>query len=149
MTSPSATIDAAIRPGPGSVAWRLHRERLMLLSWGRAILLQFAHPLVAAGGAEHSAFSDDPRDNPARLDLTFGTTEQAARAAARINGIHDMVYGRLAEPAGALPPMTPYSAHMPELLRWVHATLVDSSLLVYERFVAPLTPAEQDRYCAE
>ena len=43
-------------PSPGRVAWKVHRERVLLLGWGRAILLQFAHPLVAAGVADHSAF---------------------------------------------------------------------------------------------
>src|SRR4030095_2374626 len=42
-----------------------------------------------------------------------------------------------------------YSAHDPELLRWVHATLVESFLLAYELFVEPLSRAEKERYCAE
>ncbi|HET8576602.1 MAG TPA: oxygenase MpaB family protein, partial [Methylomirabilota bacterium] len=42
-----------------------------------------------------------------------------------------------------------YSAHDPALLAWVHATLLDSFLLIYERFVAPLTPKERDCYCLE
>lgn len=129
----------------------------MLLSWGRAILLQFAHPLVAAGVAEHSVFSDDPRANRGRLhrtvqamlDLIFGTPEQVACTAGRINAIHDRVRGHLREPTGALPAPTPYSARMPELLLWVYATFVDSALVVYERYVAPLTPVERDQYCAE
>src|SRR5262249_56389399 len=32
---------------------------------------------------------------------------------------------------------------------WVHATLVDTFLVTYERFVAPLTQEERDRYCVE
>src|SRR5207248_338442 len=42
-----------------------------------------------------------------------------------------------------------YSALDPHLLLWVYATLIDSSLLAYETFVAPLTPAERERYYAE
>ncbi|MCC6629891.1 MAG: DUF2236 domain-containing protein [Chloroflexi bacterium] len=158
VTEPRPAAPATLaRPGPGSMAWRIQRERLMLLSWGRAILLQFAHPLVAAGVAEHSAFSDDPRANRARLhrtiqamlDLTFGPDDVAARAAARINGIHDRVAGWLDAPVGIFAAGTPYSAHMPDLLLWVYATLIDSSLQVYERFVGPLTPGEQDQFCAD
>src|SRR5262249_59789469 len=37
----------------------------------------------------------------------------------------------------------------PAVLAWVHATLVDSFLLTYELFVAPLTVPERDRYCHE
>jgi uncharacterized protein (DUF2236 family) len=83
------------------------------------------------------------------LALIFGSPDEAARAAGRINGIHDRVQGQLSEPTGDLPATTPYSAHMPDLLLWVHATFIDSALLVYERFVGPLTPAERDQYCAE
>jgi len=42
-----------------------------------------------------------------------------------------------------------YSAHDPDLQRWVHATLLESILLTYERIVGPLTPGERDRYCFE
>ena len=36
-----------------------------------------------------------------------------------------------------------------ELIMWVHATLVDTSLLVYETYVGPLTPGERARYYDE
>ena len=42
---------------PTSVAERINGERLVVLGWGIAILLQVAHPLVAAGVAEHSSFT--------------------------------------------------------------------------------------------
>jgi uncharacterized protein (DUF2236 family) len=143
--------------GPASVAWRIHRERIMLLSWGRAIALQFAHPKVAAGVAQHSAFGGSSMENRARLhrtlqamlDLTFGDTARATTAADRIDTIHGWVTGRLTESVGAHASGAPYAARDPELLLWVFATMLDSSLLVFERFVAPLTPAERDRYCAE
>jgi uncharacterized protein (DUF2236 family) len=50
---------------------------------------------------------------------------------------------------GSVPAGTPYSAADPDLLLWVHATLLDSMLLAYETLVAPLTAEERDRYCAE
>ena len=41
--------------GPASEAWRLNREAMLLLGAGpRALLLQLAHPAVAAGVADHS-----------------------------------------------------------------------------------------------
>jgi uncharacterized protein (DUF2236 family) len=83
------------------------------------------------------------------LELTFGTEHQVARAAARINAIHDRVHGVLEAARGPFPAGTAYSARDPALLAWVHATLLDSFLLAYERFVAPLTDAERDRYCQE
>ncbi|HJQ50152.1 MAG TPA: oxygenase MpaB family protein [Gaiellaceae bacterium] len=50
---------------------------------------------------------------------------------------------------GPFPRGTPYSATDPELMRWVHATLVYSSLAAYELFVAPLTHQERERYHRE
>jgi uncharacterized protein (DUF2236 family) len=144
-------------PATTLMTWRLHREVVLLAGWGRAILLQLAHPLVAQGVADHSGFATQRRGHVKRLKrtlramlaLTFGTPTEAENAAAGINRIHDRVHGRLAEAAGAFAPGTPYSAHDPALLAWVHATLIDSFLLTYERFVAPLTAAERDRYCLE
>ena len=145
------------QPAPALMTWRLHREVVLLAGWGRAILLQLAHPLVAQGVADHSGFATDRRGHVKRLKrtlramlaLTFGGPRSAAEAAAAINRIHDRVHGRLAEAAGSFSSGAHYSAHDPALLAWVHATLVDSFLLTYERFVAPLTPAERDRYCRE
>ncbi len=143
--------------GPRSVAWKINREVVLLLGWGRAILLQFAHPLVAAGVAEHSTFMTNRRARLRRLrqtlramlDLTFGTKAEVERAAGGINAIHDRVRGVLREPTGIFPAGTPYSAHDPALLAWVHATLLDTFPLTYELFVGPLTPEEKDRYCVE
>src|SRR2546427_2115224 len=145
------------QPAPAPMTWRLHREVVLLAGWGRAILLQLAHPLVAQGVADHSGFATDRRGHVKRLKrtlramlaLTFGGPKGAAEAAAAINRIHDRVHGHLAEAAGSFSSGAHYSAHDPALLAWVHATLVDSFLLTYERFVAPLTPAERDRYCRE
>jgi uncharacterized protein (DUF2236 family) len=138
-------------------ARKLHREVVLLAGWGRAILLQLAHPMVAQGVADHSGFAEEKwgrvgrlrRTLSAMLALTFGAPEESARAAAAINRIHDRVHGQLAEAAGSFATNARYSAHDPALLAWVHATLVDTFLITYERFVAPLTPAERDQYCRE
>jgi uncharacterized protein (DUF2236 family) len=139
------------------VTWKLHREVVLLAGWGSAILLQLAHPLVAQGVAEHSAFLREPRGRVRRLRrtlesmlaLTFGDEHEAGHAVSRINAIHDRVHGALADPHGRFPAGTHYSAHDPDLLAWVHATLVDTFLETYQRFVADLTDDERDRYCAE
>ena len=139
------------------VARKINREIVVVLGWGRAILLQFAHPLVAAGLADHSSFQTDSRGYIARasrtvgamLSLTFGSDEEMQATASRINGIHHRISGTLRESAGAFPAGTPYSAGDPELLRWVHATMVDSVPMAYELLAGPLTREEKDRYCAE
>ena len=140
-----------------SIAWRVNAERLTLIGWSRAILLQLAHPLVAAGVAEHSSFREGRLTAAVRLHhtvhamlaLTFGSDAARADALARINAIHRRVNGRLTEGAGAFAAGTPYSAEDPALLLWVHATLLESIPLVYERLVEPLSEAERDRYCSE
>ena len=140
-----------------STGWKLQREIVLLLAWGPAILLQLAHPLVAQGIADHSAFRTQRHGRVRRLfgtvdamlQLSFGTEPQARAVLARINGIHDRVNGRLSGAAGAFSAGTPYTAHDPALLAWVHATLLDMNLRVYERYVAPLSVEEKDRYCAE
>jgi uncharacterized protein (DUF2236 family) len=140
-----------------SIAWKMHSEIALLLGWGRAILLQFAHPLVACGVAEHSDFLPNRgerwrrlrRTLDAMLAMTFGTADDAARVVRAINAVHDQVHGRLPEAAGPFAAGAAYSARDPTLLRWVHATLLDSFLLTYELYVGALTPEERDRYCAD
>src|SRR5262249_54344515 len=66
-----------------------------------------------------------------------------------VNRLHLGVTGRLTSDAGAFAAGTPYAAHDPELMRWVFATLVDTGLLLYPLFFAPLTAAEQERYYQE
>ncbi|MGH7332615.1 MAG: oxygenase MpaB family protein, partial [Candidatus Rokuibacteriota bacterium] len=143
--------------GAGTAAWTLQREIILLLAWGPAILLQVAHPLVARGVADHSAFRTERRGRARRLrrtvdamqQLCFGSERQALAAAARINAIHDCVHGQLPETAGIFAAGTPYSAHDPALLTWVHATLLHMNLRVYELVVAPLPVEDRDRYCLE
>ncbi|HZD54280.1 MAG TPA: oxygenase MpaB family protein, partial [Woeseiaceae bacterium] len=140
-----------------TVTHRINAERLVLLGWSRAILLQFAHPLIAAGIAEHSGFRDKPMAAVQRLRhtvramlaLTFGEDTDRELALERIRAIHRRVHGRLSADIGPFPAGTPYSAEDPELVLWVHATLVESVPMFYEMLIAPLTPAERDRYYAE
>lgn len=143
--------------GAGGATRSVNRERVLLLGWGRAVLLQLAHPLVAAGVAEHSRVLAGPggcwrrlhRTLGAMLALTCGAPEDAARAARAINAAHARVRGCLGESAGGFAAGTAYAALDPALLLWVHATTLDSFLRAHERYVGPLTGEEADRYCAE
>ena len=139
------------------LARRVNGEAVVVLGWGRAILLQLAHPLVAAGVGGHSEFAVGARAYlermrrtiSAMLSLTFGTEPEIAATVARINAIHARVQGRLPAAVGRYAAGTPYAAGDPSLLTWVHATLVDSQLLTFALFVGPLTTDEKDQYCAE
>ena len=139
------------------ISARVNAERLVLLGWSRAILLQLAHPLVAAGVAEHSSFREGRLTAALRLhhtvramlSLSFGGDAARESTLAQINAIHRRVNGVLPEAAGPFAAGTPYSAEDPALLLWVHATLLDSIPLIYERLIGPLSDVERDRYCVE
>jgi uncharacterized protein (DUF2236 family) len=136
---------------PGDAAWRIGRELALLLGGGRALLLQVAHPLVAAGVAEHSGYREDPWKRLAgTMDavwaVVFGSRAQADRAAGRVRAMHKKVNGTLAARMGPFPAGTRYSALDPELLLWVHATLVDSALLVHSKWVGGLSEADEVAY---
>src|SRR5688572_30550734 len=130
---------------------------MMLFGWGRAILLQLAHPLIAAGVYEHSSFRATPLAAVARLretvhamlSLTFGNDAQRDATLEGIRRIHRRVNGHLPETVGIYPRGTPYSAEQPALLLWVHTTLLESILLVHDLVKPPLTLSERDAYCAD
>jgi uncharacterized protein (DUF2236 family) len=134
--------------GPGSMAWRLHREPAMLVGGLRALIVQALHPLAIAAVVDHSDYKKDVWGRYARtsnyvVTTIFGSTRQAQALGSRVQAIHrpirgvDQVTGR------------PYAADDPVLLLWIHTTLVESFLAAYRRFVAPLTAGEADRYVGE
>ena len=141
--------------GPESIIRRMGSSPLTpLLSGGAAVLLQVAHPLVACGVVEHSGYD---RDLSRRLIGTmralymtaFGDKAEAEQAGAVVRQAHERVRGTTAVQLGPFPAGTHYSASDPELMLWVHATLVHSSLAAYQQFVQPLTSAEREQYHGE
>ncbi len=151
----SRESDASGLYGPGSVAWRLNREAMLLLGAGpRALLLQIAHPLVAEGVDQHSSFRLDPW---ARLSATlrsylriiYGTGPAARSEIRRLNELHVPIAGTIHDPEARASFGETYRARDPQLSLWVHATLVDSTLAAYERWLAPLPPADRAAYYAE
>jgi uncharacterized protein (DUF2236 family) len=137
-----------------SVARRINREGFLLLGGTAALLLQVAHPLVAAGVVAHSGYRDDlwrrlARTLRALYMIVYGTKEEAEQAGAVVKAVHAHVRGTTREPMGRYAAGTPYSAAEPELMLWVHATLVHASLDAYGRFVRRLAPADEERYYAE
>ena len=90
------------------MAWRINAERLMLLAWVRAILLQLAHPLIAAGVADHStfrgsttaAFSRLHQTVGAMLSIAFGDHSARQQAIDGIRTVHRRIHGTLVEECG-------------------------------------------------
>ncbi|HKW71058.1 MAG TPA: oxygenase MpaB family protein [Candidatus Dormibacteraeota bacterium] len=134
-----------VRPGlypEGSITRRVNRENVLLLGGGRALLMQLAHPKVAAGVDEHSDFRARPIQRLRRtirmtMAIVFGDRETALAAARAVNQTHGRVRG------------ANYRALDPDLLLWVHATLVDSALVTYEAFVKPLSVREREAFFQE
>ena len=125
-----------------SITRRVNRENVLFLGGGRALLMQLAHPKVAAGVDEHSDYRSRPIRRLRRtilmtMAIVFGDRETALAAARAVNQVHAKVRG------------PDYHALDPELLLWVHATLADTSLSTYEAFVQPLSPGEREDFYQE
>jgi len=142
---------------PNSMTRRINGESILLLGWGRAVLLQIAHPMVAEGVSQHSYFSKSTiarlkrteRTLGKMLEMTYGDRQQAWAAASHIDQIHAHINGHLSESNGPYQVGQEYSARMSDLLKWVHCTFVDSMLKIYELYVTPLSTAEKDLYVNE
>jgi uncharacterized protein (DUF2236 family) len=139
---------------PAGVYWRVNRESFLLLGGGAALLLQLAHPLVAAGVADHSGFREEPvrrlyRTIRTMQEIVYEDRHTALAAARQVKRVHAGVRGVLSEGTARFPAGTPYRASDPHLLMWVHATLVSTALNTYETFLPPLTAAERDTFYEE
>ena len=127
---------------PHSVIRHVNAEPVILFGAGRALLLQLAHPHVAAGVDEHSEFQRNPFKRlqgtlEATYTMVFGDATLADGVGRRIRWIHDFVTG------------PGYRANDPANLLWVHATLLDTALSCYERLVAPLSDEDRETYYQE
>jgi len=140
--------------GPESAAWLIFREVAILPAGLSAVLLQIAHPAVAAGVNSNSRFrSDAPgrghRTATAMYQLVFGDWRTAAGAATRLHLAHAKVRGAVAADDSAAQTGRAYRANDPALLVWVHSTLFYAAAQMFERVVRPLTADEWARYYAE
>lgn len=140
--------------GPASMTWRIDREAIIFLGAGRALLLQLAHPWVATAVAEHSRTFADPigrfhRTFGVVFTMVFGSLDSALAAARHLHHRHATIVGRLTEAIGPFGSGSPYCANEAAALRWVHATLVETALIVHDLILPPLSVEERDLYWAE
>lgn len=134
-----------------SMVRRVHREQMVAFSGPRALLMQATHPVAFAGFFAHTGALDEPYERLRRTaetmnTITFGSRVEAARVTRRVRSMHRRVRGELSEPAGPFPAGTPYAADDPDLLLWILATLADSALVVYERYVGGLDRIRRDAF---
>ena len=141
--------------GPDSMMWRLSRHALFgAHGAGRALLLQIAHPWVTRGVDEHSNTRTDPLGRAKRtftsvLSIVYGNLEQATKYARAVHNIHSRIQGRMDYDAGAFGRDTPYQANEAQAMLWVHATLWDTTVMMYELFRRPLSQQEKDQFYEE
>lgn len=134
--------------GPSSVTWQMHGDPMMWVAGIRALYLQALHPRAVRGVMQNSDFRKDAWGRLMRTanfvgTTTYGTTEAAERAGARVRKIHSMLTVRDPDSGER------YGVDEPELLLWVHCAEIDSYLHVVRRSGFPLTDALADRYVDE
>lgn len=140
--------------GPESVGWGINREMVHFLGGGRAALLQLAHPFVAYGVSDHSQTKSDPLGRFQRTffhvyKVVYGELDHAIASARRVFAIHERIRGTIGEDVGRYEKGSPYAATDEDALFWVYATLIDTSVLMYERVVGPLSTSDKERYYEE
>ena len=140
--------------GPRSIAWQLGADLGLFLGGGRAALLQLAHPMVAHAIDHHSSTRSDVLGRFQRtfrhvFAMIFGELEDAITAARRVHAIHTRVHGTIADALGGWPAGSPYHANDVDALRWVHATLIDTTIVVRELLDGPIDVAVKDAYMVE
>ncbi|MEE1753213.1 oxygenase MpaB family protein [Streptomyces sp. SP18CS02] len=123
--------------GPDSVTWQLHGDPMMWVAGVRALYLQALHPGAVRGVMINSDFMKDAWGRLMRTasfvgTISYGTTEAAEKAGARVRRIHRLL-----------------GVDDPELLLWVHCAEVDSYLDVVRRSGIVVGDAQADRYIDE
>ncbi|WP_327692884.1 oxygenase MpaB family protein [Streptomyces sp. NBC_00459] len=134
--------------GPRSVTWQLHSDPMMWVAGVRALYFQALHPRAVRGVTQNSDFGKEAWGRLMRTasfvgTTTYGTTEAAEKAGARVRKIHRML--------SAVDPDTGerYGVDEPGLLLWVHCAEIDSYLHILRRSGYPIADAHADRYIRE
>ncbi|MBR0837500.1 DUF2236 domain-containing protein [Bradyrhizobium manausense] len=140
--------------GPDTVTWRIDREAVIFLGAGRALLLQLAHPWVAAAIAEHSKTFADPigrfhRTFDIVFAMVFGSLDRAFLSSRQLHRRHGMIVGEMPETVGPFAAGSRYCANDIPSLRWVHATLVETALMAHDLVLPPLSVEEREGYWTE
>jgi uncharacterized protein (DUF2236 family) len=138
---------ARLAVGPESIVWRRAGDARAMLGAGAALLLQVAHPTVAAGVREHSNFKEDPWGRLWRtLDyvhmLVYGGPDNAVRTGRAMRAMHQRI-------KGTAPDGRRYHALEPEAYAWVHATLAETIVAAHDRFGRPLSDEQRRRFYDE
>ncbi len=159
MTVPPSALgaldpDAPLPFGRNSLVRAAVAEPATALLVQRALVMEVAHPKVAAAVAHHSHFQRRPLTRAwvtvdTALRLVFGDERTARGAARQIYGVHDHIHGYVEPSDGLWPEDEAYTAHDASLLAWVWATLVDTTEMAFTRWVRPFDATEADTFYRE
>ncbi len=134
--------------GPDSVSWRVIGDTSAFVGGVRALLIQTAHPEVAAGVDQHSRYRDDPLGRLNRTafyvtETTYGSMPEVEAAVQAVRRAHRPVRGSSDRDL-------PYRASDPAMAAWVHNVLTDSFLVAYRAYgPEPLSDEDADRFVEE
>jgi uncharacterized protein (DUF2236 family) len=134
--------------GPQSVTWRVMATPAALAAIPAAVLLQMLEPRVArmvdhAGGYERNPELRSQLTRDYGRTTIFGDTQAAENAGARLRHIHSALTAT--DPTSG----EVYHADEPDLLLWVHCTIVWSVLRACDRWGPKLSQAERDQFVVE
>lgn len=141
--------------GPDSWMWEITRHTMVFAGgMGRRVTLQVAHPWVTSGVDQHSRVREDATGRARRtyrivFQMIYGTLDQALQAAELAHKIHARIEGDVKEGSGQISPGSRYMANEAHAMLWIHATMWDTFVRVYELFVRPLSAAEKDAFYQE
>lgn len=134
--------------GPGSATWEMMADVSTFIGGIRSLIVQAAHPEVAAGVQDHSNYREDPLGRLSRTSnyvtaSSFGALPEVEHAVALVRHAHQPVHGQSHRGVA-------YSAGAPKYAAWVHNALTDGFVHSY-RYFGPktLTPEMADRFVQE
>ncbi len=140
--------------GPGSMMWEISKRSTVFFGSGRANLLQLAHPWITHAIDQHSTTLTDPLGRGRRtfinvFTMVYGSLDQVIDSSLHVHQIHDGIRGKISETTGAFAEGSGYVANHAGAMIWVHATLWDTAVRMYELFQRPLTAEEKERFYQE
>ena len=143
---PTAEEAARLVVGPDSITWRLTSDIRLFLAPLYALILQVAHPTVAAGVRDYSDFDQRPWERLMRtLDylvvLQYGGSE-AVVVGRRLRELHKRFKGTMSDGRS-------YYALERGAYTWVHATLLETYVRAHEHFGRRMTADELERFYRE
>ena len=140
--------------GPDSMFWRVVRHSANFMGAGRAVLLQTAHPWIANGVKQHSRTMQDPISRfrgtfTNVFTMVFGNLDQVVESALLVHDMHRKIVGKVEEDSGAFAKGSRYMANEVNAMIWVHATLWEGAVKMYETYVGALTAEEKEQFYRE